>query len=390
MQQTDSHGSGKARTALPSQLGPEPSAAAQRVLPSDLSRVPEVTRLLTRLGLGGFDTATISSLPGRNENWLGTTTQGVAVFVKQLGGAPEGSAQRLRRLISFERCITATDTVRALTTPRLLGWDEPTRLVVYERVASARTGAELAEGGDFTPELAHRAGQALAELHRLQAPGHLDGSAPPLPPTELLNALPLQSFSRASGAELEAWRLLQNDGPLIEALRGLRRQERAARPVPAHCDLRLDQFLYDGSALLLTDWEEFRKADPARDIGAFAGEWLYRAVIQVPGRMGVLPFTTGTASHRDVLATGVQALEEVRPMTRQFWAGYRAVAGTAEPGLVSRATAFAGWHLLDRFLAGAHERPQIRAAERAAAGIGRTAVLSPGEFCAALGLEARS
>jgi hypothetical protein len=54
--------------------------------------------------------------------------------------------------------------------------------------------------------------------------------------------------------------------------------------------------------------------------------------------------------------------------------------------LALRATAFAGWHLMDRAMAGAALNSRLTALSRAAMGIGRQAMREPHRFVASLGL----
>ncbi len=354
--------------------------------------MPEVERLLRRLGLGALDDTGNESRAGRNENRVGVTDTGHAVFIKRLDTAQPDAAARFRRLVRFET-RGAAGQGGPLRSPPCLGWDEDELIVVFAWLQDARSGADLAKEEAFSDELAYEAGRVIGSLHSLStgpaSPGEQPEDQVPLPPLDFFEALPLAYYTRASGASLEAWRLLQGDVELIAGLRELRREEAGAEHRPAHCDLRLDQFLWHGDTLHLCDWEEFRtRADPARDIGGFIGEWLHRAVLDIPSQT---PGATGPApqmSHRDVVERGVRELERLRTKNVAFWKGYREEAGPTGPGLPVRATAFAGWHLLDRMFAAAEQRPKLTAIDRAAAGIGRSAILRPTKFVGTLGLEA--
>ncbi|MFD0266121.1 class V lanthionine synthetase subunit LxmK [Streptomyces sp. NPDC127106] len=346
--------------------------------------------LLSELGLGVLPADGSAAPKGRNDNRAGVTDNGRPVFVKRLDPAQRDARARFRRLLRFEAVAgTGGGAGSALRTPDCLGWDEDRLTIAHRWLPGARSGAELAEEDAFTDALAHWAGRAVGALHALTVPGTAGGPAdepPALPPLSFFEALPLPYWAQASGASLEAWRLLQSDDELIGAVRQLRRREAAAPWTAAHCDLRLDQFLWDGDTLWLCDWEEFRRADPARDVGGFVGEWLYRSVLDLPSRELDLSGTQEEAGHRAVVERGVRELERLRGRNVAFWAGYREEAGEPDPGLAERATAFAGWHLLDRMLAAAERRPRLSALDRAAAGIGRSALRHPDRFTATLGL----
>ncbi|GHG12181.1 hypothetical protein GCM10017567_31970 [Amycolatopsis bullii] len=295
------------------------------------------------------------------------------MFVKQIEpGTPEAD-RRFRRLIALE----SADWM-PVPRPRCLGWDAESGLLVYELVTPARDGRQLADDGDFDEATAGRLGRLVAELHDAPSPHWLDVSAPRLPPLGELDALPLAVYRNACAAELELWRLLQGDEALVAALKRLCAVPDALR-TPAHCDLRLDQFVLGGGDVRLVDWDELRLADPARDIGAFAGEWLYRSTWDIAG---------ADADHEAVVARGAARFAEVRPLVRSFWRAYREVRREPDDGLGRRAAAFAGWHQFDRVLAAAEGQSRLRPVERAALGIGRALVLDPGRFADTVGLTA--
>jgi hypothetical protein len=356
-----------------------------------------------------------SGLAGRNHNWAGTTDQGQQIFVKQFLGHPDDAAGRLRRSLAFEKMAgrapsAGREASAALAAPRCLGWDEQEQLIVFEFIADARSGAEVAAAAEFSAELAHRAGMATGALHgrpaddearatdgtgmggtgpggALEARDALDASdvRPLLPSLDLLDGLPLEVFAACSAAELQAWHLMQHDALLVGAVRELLDLERRVAWGPAHCDLRLEQLLVAGDRLYICDWEEFRLADPARDVGSFAGEWLHRAIRGVAGKGDSL--SVGEAlSHDDVIQAVTAGINQIRPTIAAFWSGYQRARPVIDPGMAERAVRYAGWHLFDRMLAIARRSPRLGALDRAAAGIGRGAMLTPGDFVATLGL----
>ncbi|MGO4458033.1 class V lanthionine synthetase subunit LxmK [Streptomyces sp. M-16] len=359
----------------------------------ELATSPAVQDLLERLGLGRLLPREGGSPMGRNRNAVGPTTTGSAVFVKQLDGRQPDAARRFRRQRAYEETAVAGE--RPLPSPKCLGWDEEELLIVFEWLDGARSGSDLASDEQFDDELAHRAGEMIGALHALAPdalPAEAAGTTEPdpllLPPLEFFESLPLAYHTQASGASLEAWGMLQSDGELTLALRRLRAAEAAAAVTPVHGDLRLDQFLLHDGRLHLCDWEEFRRADPARDVGSFIGEWLHRAVLDIPAKDAELSGPSPRLSHEDIVRRGVAELNRLRTRNVAFWEGYRASTAVTDPGLPVRATAFAGWHLVDRMFASAEQRPRLTALDRAAAGIGRSAVLHPEKFTTVLGLEA--
>lgn len=374
----------------PPPRGRETPKAKLEFRPVDLDRHPTVDALLVRLGLGPFQRDSVRAPVGRNDSWAGRTASGRAVIVKRLLGPVEDARARIDRLVAFERLVAGRPPL-AGHAPTFIGVDRDERLVVHEYVADATSGAELVVDESFGLDLAERVGRVIGLLHGVElAPDtDVDRSLPTMPETGLLRGLPWEMFHRLSAAELEAWRLMQQDTELVAALTRLRAWERAAPRVPSHCDLRVDQLLVAGDRLYLTDWEEFRLADPARDVGSFAGEWLHRSVLDIVTPRGDddSAFMDLEFTHEQVLRRGTAKMERLLPRFHSFYRGYRSVRTDLDAGFALRVTAYAGWHLLDRLMAGATRSNRLSGIERAAAGIGRRAVLHPERFVAVLGLE---
>lgn len=274
-------------------------------------------------------------------------------------------------------------------TPRVLGWDEPSLLMVFELIDDAAGGGGLELRQWTGTGRAFIAGSAVGVVHEMPAPDAgisalMGGGPPPLPSAALLRGLPLPMFRSCSAGELKAWRLMQRDAALAAAVDRLLAQSERAPRVPAHCDLRLDQFLFPATRELpyLVDWEEFRLEDPARDVGSCAGEWLHRAVTRRTGPVPAAP------SHDDIMRHYEDGIEQARPVISAFWRGYREARPDHDPGLAARATAFAGWHMYDRLLAGARYSIRLDAVDRAAAGIGRALMEAPGAAARTIGLNA--
>ncbi|WP_328872384.1 class V lanthionine synthetase subunit LxmK [Streptomyces sp. NBC_00287] len=371
----------------------KPSLTRARFEPVQLDKVPEVGAFLDGLGLGGFDADTVVAHVGRNDTWAGTTTSGAKVFVKRVGGEPGDVLRRFGRITLFEEIAARLAGGTELRTPAFLGADEENRLVAFEHLEEARSGSELSADDSFDDALCRRAGRILGTLHSLPVePGTLDEAPHPLPAIEDFEALTLPVFASSCFAEMEAWTLLQRDAELVQALRRLRERELAAPKVPAHCDLRLDQYLVSDGELYLTDWEEFRYGDAARDVGGFVGEWLYRVIQGIPQSIGREPGHVfgQDASHEDILRHGALEIDRLRPRITEFWQGYHETRPAADEDFVPRVAAFAGWHMLDRMLAGARYVVRLTAGDRAAAGIGRTVLMAPHDFISVLGLEGTS
>ncbi|MFE3460987.1 class V lanthionine synthetase subunit LxmK [Nocardiopsis aegyptia] len=369
----------------------ERQGKAPAFAPADLDGAPRVDGLLRELGLGEFDRDTISSPPGRNQIWIGATTRVEKVFVKRLIGPEADVRARVDRMLSFQRFAEGVPAV-APHAPRMLGHDREAGLVVFEGITEAVSGAQLMVDEDFSEGLSRSIGRVLGSVHAAEPPedAGIQTSAPHFPSAELLRALPMQMFDHLSFGELQAWGLMQGDPQVASAVEDLLSAERSAPQRPTHCDFRVDQVLARPDGVLIADWEEFRLADAARDVGGFAGEWLYRSVLDIVTTRGGLMAVEEDLSHEDVLERGAQSLTRLRPYVHAFWQGYLETRGPVDGDLRRRATAYAGWHLLDRLLAGSSRRARLSGIERAAAGIGRAALLTPDRFAEAVGIEEAS
>lgn len=364
--------------------------------PIDLDGHPDVVALLQTHGWGRLLPAETTSPAGRNAVWIGRTDRDEHLFVKRLLGPPSDIPRRMARLLAFQRFSERAFTADRWPAPTLLHADPTAGILVHRAVPDAVAAARHVVDETFTVELADRIGAALATVHGAEVPAadlaDLEDAPLRFPSPELLEALPAGMFEGASFGELQAWRLLQGDTELHTAIDRLVHVEDAAPRVPIHADFRLDQVLVettpDGAMrVLLVDWEEFRRGDAARDVGAYAGEWLYRSVLDiVTTRGGQRPIVTDL-THAEILRRGVDNLQRLIPFVESFARGYRRTRPDLDGDFADRATAFAGWHTMDRLLASSARLARITGIERAAAGIGRTALLHPDRFVAALGLQ---
>ncbi len=342
-----------------------------------------------RLGIRPFLTEGLAGLPGRNDNWAGRTADNRELFVKRLNTAAPGAEHRFDQACAFERTRAAAPRPLSWRTPVFLGGDRETLVLVFEKLDGAVAGNALADDGRFDAPLARRAGTALGELHRLPAdgvPGPVAGRGGEADMSSRLTALTLDVYTRGSGAELGAWALLQHDRKVRAALRDLGELSAAAPHTPSHGDMRLDQFLLLDNTLYLTDWEEFRLADPACDVGGFVGQWLYRAASRMFTELDPDVPPEAQEAHQSLVDNGERQLDAVRPQISAFWQGYREARAETGPGFAGRVMAYAGWHLFDRMLAAAAFSNRLTAVQRGTTGVGRNALLNPVRFAEVIGL----
>lgn len=351
--------------------------------PVPLDEAPAVSRLLEELGLGGFDADDVRTRPGRNRLWFGVTTTGVDVFAKELTGDPGDVASRWERTLAFHRSAAA----RQIAHPRLLGADGEDAVVAFEYLAGV-TGVELMVREEFSPSDAAAVGDLVGALHA--SPIGDESALRVAHPAErflkLASAIPAPLYEQLSMAQLHAWRLLQRDEPLLQAIRS-----HLAAPPPrdtlVHGDLRVDQLLRVEGRWLLTDWEEFGAGDPARDVGSFVGEWMNRAILDVPTDRGDdRPFDVEEMTHELMMQRAIEKILRLQPIVSAFWSAYAHRRCDVDEAMRRRVVFEAGWHLIDRMLASAMDAARLGGIQRAAAGIGRAMMIGPEQFGDAIGL----
>ncbi|GAB3620567.1 hypothetical protein GCM10027417_18280 [Glutamicibacter endophyticus] len=319
---------------------------------------------------------------GRNGAWSMGLTSGQRIFVKHILAEVSGD-RAFERSVAFAE-FSQRHSALAPHSPQLIAHRKADGLLIFEHCGGINL-AELLIREAIPEDFAAQAGRHMARLHRAPIDG-LAASYHPSPPTQMLrHGVSQERYVRFTLAELALWPQLQEDQALVTAAEELRAWEAAHQVAPIHGDLRLDQFhLSDGRPVLL-DWEEFGLGDPARDLGTFAGEWIYRAVLDtVTSRGGAgappLSFDAASATRRIT-----ERMEHLAPRISQMWQAYRLEAKREDPELALRATAHLGWHLVDRTIARAATVSRLPGIERAAAGIGRKILLAPAAYRAALG-----
>lgn len=325
----------------------------------------------------------VTRLAGRNESYRIDGPRH-SVIVKRLRG-PHAHA-RYARTVGHARAGLA-----GVPSPRLLHADRDRRVLVFAAVPEAITGSQLLIDEEFDVRLCARLGAMVGRLHAapLELVRALPRPRPQLPSADALAGLPLDLVSRLTAGEVHAWRLVQGDAELAGYLADLRAATAAAEDTPVHGDLRIDQILVRAGRPYLVDWEEFGAGDPAYDTGSWIGEWIYRAVLDIPTARG--DGLAGEAGHDDppaatIIRRGVAKLDALAPQIATFWNAYRSER-PVDDAETTRTTAFAGWHLIDRLFAHAHASPGLPGLLRAAAGIGKRILSDPAGASEAIGLR---
>lgn len=340
--------------------------------------VERVSGELVRLGFRPESVTEAEVKSGRNLNYIVRDEEQGDLFVKILDGEADRT-RRVQALVTFAQQVQPR--LSRNWSPGLITVDPDAGVLVYEAIVDATAASTLVTRGELTTDVASAIGAVLGELHTFQDTCGIAAAASTESVLLNLEALPVGLYARCSGAQLEAWGVLQHDRQLRAAVRNLLLATECTRPI--HGDFRLDQVLVNDDEVVLTDFEEFCLGDPARDVGAFAGELLHRLLFDITAD-GFDDVSPGEATHEEILKRSSSALQSLRPLVASFMSGYS--ASSTSPVDVARMVRFAGWHLLDRTFAAATTSARLSALGRAAAGIGRTALLGGERFSATLGL----
>ncbi|MEI3867522.1 phosphotransferase [Microbacterium sp. CCNWLW134] len=344
-----------------------------------------VRPLLEAMGRRVDEVTEASPIIGRNLNGEIVFDDGDRVFVKQLGGMAAG--ERHARSVSFHDCVRLADAGADLRAPALRAAHAPSVSLAYEWVDARSTFAQSIREVEAETDEVRRAGRCVAALHSLEVidPDAIDRSRPMFPPAGP-NAMSRETFYGSTMGQLDMWRFIQRDQPLLDALNLLVDRSRDGRRTPAHGDLRADQIFLTAEEAFMLDWEEFRLGDPARDVGAMLGEVFYhrlrRTIVDASMHADEL-------DDADVVRFGSEAIDTSRPLAQAFWRGYRdrVADDIVDAAFVDRAVSYFGWQLFDRSLASGTYFGRVSALDRALAGIGREAIVGSDRYGAVLGLD---
>ncbi|NRD09926.1 phosphotransferase [Rathayibacter agropyri] len=314
-------------------------------------------------------------LVGRNRSTVVSSAEGL-VFRKVFSGEPADADRRFRNTLEWED----VRRTRALTfSPVILSSDAQARTVVFPYLLEARSLQQVLDSAQETDEVERlfaRAGAILGELHSivgLRPTMNADGSAEE--PLHGFDWLTPAAYARASGGELDCWRLFQHDAEFIEVVRAWTTGQRRFAMVPSHGDLRPDQFLVgaDGEPVLI-DWEEFTIAPAHRDVAGLLGAVLFDAVVRAFTGINS-PESSVLDFHNLLLDRGETMLSRARPVAAAVLEGYHSrCTEQLDRDELARGI---GWYVIERVIARSMMSYSLPAADRALAGIGRQAMLEP-------------
>lgn len=355
--------------------------------PKAVNLNPDIEKKISHLfsfeEYGDIVSITQPSFSGRNASWIIEYRSETKFFVKKIDAAVAGE-KAFSRSAAFARFAEEHDAY-VPRSPRLVAKDSSTGLLIFE-MCDGESLAQLLIDEKVPCDFSTKVGEQLARLHSGPT-DDLENSNPPSPPEQMLvEGVPYRRYIKFSLAELSLWKQLQEDKELIQKIVELRRNEYNNLSAPIHGDLRLDQFQMHQGQFAILDWEEFGRGDPARDLGTFAGEWIYRAILDsVTTRGGSNPppeeFNTTSANQRIA-----ERLAYMIPQINMMWKAYgETTKNSLDSDLSYRAVSHLGWHLLDRTLARAPYIAKLPGIERAAAGIGRQILLNPNSYIQTLG-----
>lgn len=342
-------------------------------LDSDVKQ--HVHKLLPEDYYGRVQAVSSPSFRGRNKSWVLTFDGGDKVFLKQVNKTTAGP-YAFDRSVNFAKFSDSNPT-NVPNSPKLLASHRPSGLLAFE-YCNGESLAKLFVDETIPDSFSRQVGSSLAKLHAGPT-DNLQEVAHPSPPVQMLKqGISYQRLTDFSLAEISLWSKLQQDQELVDCAAALKAAEENHSVSPVHGDLRLDQYQMHQNQLNLLDWEEFGVGDPARDLGTFAGEWIYRGVLDTVTTRGGAGEPPQQFSEESANQRIAERIGHLVPNIQVMWEAYCQERHDDDyHALASRSVAFLGWHLIDRTIARASSVAKLPGIERAAAGIGRRILLAP-------------
>jgi len=221
--------------------------------------------------------------------------------------------------------------------PRVLEGAQDGSFIAFERLTGASPLHELfASRPQTRVELARAAGATLARLHRAPLPRGLPAAPIPFPS---LAPPRVEQLAEIPGGWPVFVSSVIADQRCRDALRWLREAGAAAPAAFVHGDVKLDNLMApDGApAVWLVDWEHGGSGDPAWDIGALAGDYLFLAIGQM---------AAGSQRHQPwTVPAGAVTLREAAQCAGAALAAYADAGGPARDEALA---GYAGIYLLQR------------------------------------------
>lgn len=359
------------------------SAQKTTELDSDVRR--HVQELFPEDHYGRVKSVSSPSFRGRNKSWVLTFMGGDKVFLKQVDKTIAGP-HAFDRSVNFAKFADDNST-NVPNSPKLLASHRSSGLLAFE-YCTGESLAKLLVDETIPDNFPQHVGSSLAKLHAGPT-DNLQEVAPPSPPVQMLKqGISYQRLTDFSLAEISLWSKLQQDQELVDCVAALKAAEENHSVSPVHGDLRLDQYQMHQNQLHLLDWEEFGVGDPARDLGTFAGEWIYRGVLDTVTTRGGAEEPPQQFSEESANQRIAERMGHLVPNIQVMWEAYcQERHADDHHTLALRSVAFLGWHLIDRTIVRASSVAKLPGIERAAAGIGRQILLNPQKYAQTLGFE---
>ncbi|TDP92419.1 hypothetical protein EDF62_1626 [Leucobacter luti] len=309
---------------------------------------------------------------GRNSNWLITLNDESSVFVKTFVG--ERSEAR------FHASSVAASNFK-LPMPDVVHIDSSMLTLYFEPLSP-----ETVYGLDFSEEYDRKSarhmqavGESLARLHLVsEVPKGLEPRT--INMSGMFDAIPHALYSKLTGGQIEAIRIIHMDQELRSALIRAADYAASSGESTVHGDCRLDQFAFDGATAFITDLETIRPGNMEVDIAGILGSLLHEAVSGTPIDPRLDVFGKASVVQDEVMSIGNMRIQDAIRAFTDFLQSYRAVR--ARHGIhteidLTMVVRLSGLYMFDRLLANAESSTVLSAAFLGAAGVGKSLVLNP-------------
>ena len=287
---------------------------------------------------------------------------------KVIKGPKSDALRRYHNCLKWEDL--RTNDIR-LNSPKSIDYEENDLSLQYQWIENATSLEDELEqpSPNFKNKIAEAA-DMLVTLHLADITDLNIDSEDQLPQREsLFYALNKYEYAGCTGAELELFRLLQQDLQFMETIM---KESHDNDVCICHGDIRLDQFIYSGDKLWIIDFEELRKGDPTRDLAGLIGSIYFDCLLKT-----FTETTQDTSNAKEIedqfIERGVNYIEEMRPLIQLAYQTYVSKKAIN----IIHLSKNIGWFLVERIMSRAKFSFRLTAIDKAILGIGREIIVFP-------------
>ncbi|MFC3931353.1 phosphotransferase [Streptococcus dentapri] len=221
---------------------------------------------------------------GRNIVTKEVNDNNVWFLKKTLSGEQSDRLRRFENLLKWEQIVEA---LNFSDSPKIVKYNKDDSTIIYEYIKDSKSlQDEISNDRQNELDLITKATKILTKLHQIDylkydfklryqeglGKNYLD----------ILKFMDIRNYCYCTGAELEAFSLLQKDLEFLKIVTEIRGTYQPNRLCIVHGDMRLDQFLVDSrNKLWIIDFEEIKIGDIYEDIANLLASILFDCLLKI-------------------------------------------------------------------------------------------------------------